>query len=159
MRCVPFAVGGVTHVPTGGRVVCRFIDAFLTCCRVDGGRHRPGGRLLVRPRRRGTAGRPARRTVPTPHESRFFASTNRYKRGKNTHTQTRWRPAGADDDARISKRQKPRRGGTVEHNTQTVPEMCTAVLRAHPAIHYGRVAQNVKIKNKTNFRISNVTRT
>lgn len=73
MWCVPFAVGGITRVPTGGRVVCRFIDTFLTCCRVDGGRRRPGGSLLVR--RRGTAGRPTSRTVPAPHESRFFAST------------------------------------------------------------------------------------
>lgn len=72
MWCVPFAVGGITRVPTGGRVVCRFIDAFLTCCRVDSGRCRPGGRLLVR--RRGTAGRPTSRTVPAPHEPRFFAS-------------------------------------------------------------------------------------
>lgn len=72
MWCIPFAVGGITRVPTGGRVVGRFIDAFLTCCRVDGGRRRPGGRLLVRRRR--AAGRPTRRTIPTPHESRFFAS-------------------------------------------------------------------------------------
>lgn len=75
MWCVPFAVGGITRVPTGGRVVCRFIDAFLTCCRVDGGRGRPGGSLLVR--RRGTAGRPTRRTVPAPHESRLFASATK----------------------------------------------------------------------------------
>lgn len=72
--CVPFAVGGITRVPTGGRVVCRFIDAFLTCCRVDCGRRRPRGRLLVW--RRGTAGRPTRWTIPAPYESRFFASTN-----------------------------------------------------------------------------------
>lgn len=71
MRCVPFAVGGITRVPTGGRVVGRFIDAFLTCCRMDSGRRRPGGRLLVR--RRGATGRPTRRTVPAPYEPRFLA--------------------------------------------------------------------------------------
>lgn len=78
MWCIPFAVGGITRVPTGGRVVCRFIDAFLTCCRVDGGRRRPGCRLLVRRRR--AAGRPTRRTVPTPHEPRFFASVENGRR-------------------------------------------------------------------------------
>lgn len=87
MWCVPFAVGGITRVPTGGRVVCRFIDAFLTCCRVDGGRRRPGGRLLVR--RCGTAGRPTRRTVPAPHESGLFAPRRRRKTQKEEN-RFRW---------------------------------------------------------------------
>lgn len=87
MWCVPFAVGGITRVPTGGRVVCRFIDAFLTCCRVDGGRRRPGGRLLVR--RCGTAGRPTRRTVPAPHESGLFAPRRRRKTQKKEN-RFRW---------------------------------------------------------------------
>lgn len=63
-------------------MVGRFIDAFLTRCRMDSGRRRPGGRLLVR--RSGTAGRPTRWTVPAPHESRFFAPARQTQKRKIT---------------------------------------------------------------------------